>query len=82
MQNEKTPAKKRPWCKVTAMAIFNDWELNNREAAGYAAIDRDDWRLAYDCFMDCLRYIMRERSWDEEAIARYEALVERCEEHF
>ncbi len=64
------------------MAIFNDWELNNREAAGYAAVDRGDWRLAYDCFMDCLRYIMRERAWDEEAIARYEALTERCKEHF
>lgn len=60
--------------------ISDGRELDNRSVAGQQAVDRGNWRLAYDCFMDCLEYLKYYEAWREDDIKKYEKLVKRCDE--
>ena len=60
--------------------ISDGIELDNRSTAGQEAVDRGNWRLAYDCFRDCWEYLKYYEPWREDDIAYYEKLVERCKE--
>lgn len=64
------------------MAIFNDWEYSNRETAGQTAVNNGEWRIAYDCFMDCKGYLERYRPWETERIEYFEKLAETCNRMF
>lgn len=64
------------------MAIFSEWEYNNRFTAGQTAIDRGEWRTAFDCFKDCKGYIERYRSWDTDELRSLDRLIETCNKMF
>ncbi len=64
------------------MAIFNEWQYINRYDAGQEAVNRGDWRTAYDCFMDCKGYIEHDRAWDDDEISKLDKLIELCHAHF
>lgn len=59
------------------MAIFNDWEYTNRYDAGQQAVNRGDWRLAFDCFKDCKAYLEDTQPWNEDQIEHLEKLINR-----
>lgn len=60
------------------MAIFSEKEYIQRYDAGQKAVDDGNWRLAFDCFNDCLQYL----KWNEpnriSEIANLERLVDNC----
>lgn len=60
--------------------ISSGKEYDNRFMAGQEAVNRGNWRLAYDCFMDCWEYLKYYESWREEEIEYLEKLVKRCDE--
>lgn len=62
--------------------ISSEKELMNRENAGYQAMENSDWRLAYDCFNDCLEYLKYYEAWREDDIAKFQKLVTHCREMF
>lgn len=64
------------------MAIFNDWEYSNRLTAGQTAVDRGEWRIAFDCFKDCKAYLIREQPWNDKEINRLEYLIKLCNDMF
>ncbi|MBE6799561.1 MAG: hypothetical protein E7525_07335 [Ruminococcaceae bacterium] len=64
------------------MAIFSEYEYLNRYTAGQTAVDRGEWRIAFDCFNDCKAYLERYRSWDTEEIRKLEKLSEWCNSMF
>lgn len=41
------------------MAIFSEWEYNNRYTAGQTAIDRGEWRTAFPKYRSVFREIFR-----------------------
>lgn len=43
--------------------ITNEKEYIQRYDAGQSAVDRNQWRLAYDCFNDCLQYLKYYEPW-------------------
>lgn len=62
--------------------VSNEKELSNRETAGYEAMDRGNWRLAYDCFRDCYEYLKYYESWREDDIEKFKNLYEKCNSMF
>ncbi len=64
------------------MAIFSEYEYLNRYTAGQTAVDRGEWRIAFDCFNDCKAYLERYRSWDTEEIRKLEKLSQWCNSMF
>ncbi len=62
--------------------IANETQLLNRETAGHQAITNGDWRMAYDCFRDCLEYLKYYEEWREDDIEKFQGLVNRCREMF
>jgi hypothetical protein len=58
--------------------ISNGKEFDNRFLAGQQAVDRGNWRLAYDCFMDCLEYLRYYEAWREAEIKYLEKLIKNC----
>lgn len=64
------------------MSIFNGKEYINRYDAGQEAINNSNWRIAYDCFMDCKEYLKRESPWEVSKIEHLEYLIEMCNKKF
>lgn len=62
--------------------ITKEKEYINRYDSGYEAMDRNDWREAYNCFNDCLEYLKYYQSWREKEIEKLEFLVKTCNEKF
>ena len=62
--------------------INNRKEYLNRYDAGQFAVDRNDWRLAYDCFMDCQQYLKYYEPWNEIEIKKMEVLISNCNKMF
>lgn len=62
--------------------ISNGKEYQNRYDAGQTAVNNNDWRIAYDCFMDCLEYLKYYESWKEDEIKKLERLVSNCNKMF
>ncbi len=62
--------------------INNDKEYIQRYDAGQTAVDRGKWRLAYDCFFDCLEYLRYYEPWRESDINKLEKLVKDCNANF
>ncbi len=60
------------------MAIFNEKEYTQRYTAGQVAVDNGNWRLAFDCFNDCLEYLKWYESYRTVEIANLERLVNNC----
>lgn len=60
------------------MAIFSGKEYDNRYTAGQEAVNRGNWRLAYDCFKDCKGYIERTRPCDKDEIRHLDYLINEC----
>lgn len=64
------------------MAIFNGKEYMQRYDAGKQAVDNGNWRLAFDCFNDCLQYLKRNEPWRTSDISELERLVDNCNRMF
>ncbi len=62
--------------------IVTGKDFDNRYAAGQEAVNRGEWRLAYDCFNDCLQYLKYYESWREDEISQLEKLVDQCNAMF
>lgn len=62
--------------------ITDSWEYTNRYDAGQVAVNNGNWRLAFDCFNDCLEYLKRKEPWRENEISNLEKLVENCNAMF
>jgi len=58
--------------------IKDEKQLLNRETAGHEAVEHGNWRLAYDCFRDCLEYLEYYESWREDDIKKFQKLVDNC----
>lgn len=64
------------------MAIFNKNEYYQRYDAGQNAVDNCNWRLAFDCFNDCLQYLKWYESDQIGEIEALERLVDNCNAMF
>lgn len=64
------------------MAIFNDTQYTNRYDAGQQAVNRGDWRMAFDCFKDCKEYLEYDEPWREEEIEHLGYLIRQCQKMF
>ncbi len=64
------------------MTIFNEKEFMNRYDQGQLAVNKGNWRIAYDCFMDCKGYLERYRPWDDDEISRMDRLAKMCNRNF
>lgn len=64
------------------MAIFSGKEYIQRYDAGQEAVNNGNWRLAYDCFNDCLQYLKRNEPYRTEDIIHLEKLVDDCNSMF
>ena len=64
------------------MTIYTAREYNNVYDGGQQAVDRGDYRSAYDHFMACLKYKKRYESWNETEISHLEYLVKQCNAMF
>lgn len=64
------------------MAIFSDWEYNNRYTAGQNAVNNGEWRIAFDCFKDCKGYLERTQPWNTDEIEHLEKLIKTCNSMF
>lgn len=62
--------------------ITDEKQLLNRETAGYEAMENGDWRMAFDCFNDCLQYLKYYESWREDDIKKFQKLVDDCNAMF
>lgn len=62
--------------------ITNEKEYIQRYDAGQTAVDRGQWRLAYDCFNDCLEYLKYYEPWRESEISKLKRIVNNCNENF
>lgn len=64
------------------MAIFSGKEYIQRYDAGQEAVNNGNWRLAFDCFNDCLHYLKREEPYRTDEIYDLERLVDNCNSMF
>lgn len=62
--------------------IVTGKEYDNRYTAGQQAVDRGDWRMAYDCFSDCLEYLKYYEPWRDDEIDELAKLVKHCNAMF
>jgi hypothetical protein len=62
--------------------ISDEKEYLNRYDAGQTAVNRGQWRLAYDCFNDCLEYLKYYEPWRETDIDLLKKLVSDCNAMF
>lgn len=62
--------------------IKNEKEYIQRYDSGQTAVDRGQWRLAYDCFNDCLEYLKYYEPWRESEISLLNKLVRDCNKNF
>lgn len=62
--------------------ISNGKQYDNRYMAGHQAVERGDWRMAYDCFRDCSEYLKYYEPWREDEIAKLGVLIEQCRAMF
>lgn len=61
------------------MTVYEAKDYINVFDAGQSAVDRGDYRHAYDCFMACLEYKNRYEPYDERTIENLEKLVKNME---
>lgn len=66
-------------CFIT---IYTAREYDNCYTSGQEAIDRGDYRCAYDHFMACLEYKKQYEYWDEDGIRHLERLVKQTNDAF
>lgn len=64
------------------MTVYTADEYVNIYDGGQEAVDRGDYRSAYDHFMACLEYKKRYEPWNESEISMLERLVSNCNAHF
>lgn len=62
--------------------IASEKEYIQRYDSGQSAVDRGQWRLAYDCFNDCLEYLKYYEPWRESEISLLKKLVSDCNKNF
>lgn len=62
--------------------INNQKEYIDRYDAGQEAVNRGSFRLAYDCFMDCIGYLKRYEPWREDEIEHLQKLADDCKKMF
>lgn len=72
----------RKYREGNIMAIFSEREYIQRYDAGQKAVDNGNWRLAFDCFNDCLQYLKWNAPYRTSEIASLERLVDNCNHMF
>lgn len=64
------------------MTIYKADEYDNIYTGGQTAVNKGDYRAAYDHFMACLEYKKQYESWNETEINYLEYLVKQCKAMF
>jgi hypothetical protein len=64
------------------MTVYTAKEYVNIFDGGQSAIDRGDYRCAYDHFMACLAYKKKYEPWNDSEISMLERLISNCLAHF
>ena len=64
------------------MTVYTAKEYINIYTGGQTAVDRGDYRSAYDHFMACLEYKQRYEPWNEKEISDLQYKVAQCEAAF
>jgi hypothetical protein len=62
--------------------IITGKQYDNRYTSGQEAVNRGEWRVAYDCFMDCLEYLKYNEPWRDSEMSELERLTQYCNSMF